>query len=147
MTPQISPVFLVPVDGSAYSNRALDYVIRRALDSGSTAKVHIVNVQMPLVGVNVKLFVSAESLQSLYREEGHKIIDPALETLRAAGITGEAHLRVGEASESIIDVSRDIGATEIVMGSHGRGALAGALMGSVAQKVVHQSEVPVVLLK
>jgi nucleotide-binding universal stress UspA family protein len=147
VTPQTSPVFLVPVDGSAYSNRALDYVIRRVLDSGSSAKVHIVNVQMPLVGVNVKLFVSAESLQSLYREEGHKIIDPALETLRAAGITGEAHLRVGEASEAIIDVSRDIGATEIVMGSHGRGALAGALMGSVAQKVVHQSEVPVVLLK
>jgi nucleotide-binding universal stress UspA family protein len=33
------------------------------------------------------------------------------------------------------------------MGSHGRGALAGALVGSVAQKVVHLSPVPVVLVK
>jgi len=33
------------------------------------------------------------------------------------------------------------------MGSHGRGALAGALMGSVAQKVVHLSDIPVILLK
>jgi len=140
-------VFLIPIDGSPFSARAVDYVIARIRQNPGAHSVHVITVQMPLVGVNIKLFVSAESLQSLYREEGHKILDPALETLRAAGITGEAHLRVGEAGESIIDVSRDIGATEIVMGSHGRGALAGALMGSVTQKVVHQSEVPVVLLK
>jgi nucleotide-binding universal stress UspA family protein len=33
------------------------------------------------------------------------------------------------------------------MGTHGRGILAGALIGSVAQKVVHLSPVPVVLVK
>jgi nucleotide-binding universal stress UspA family protein len=33
------------------------------------------------------------------------------------------------------------------MGSHGRGALAGAFVGSVAQKVVHGASVPVVLVK
>ena len=147
MNADTSPVFLVPVDGSEYSNRALDYVVRRLRENRGSGAVHIVNVQMPLVGVNVKLFISAESLQSLYREEGHKVIDAALAKLRAAGIEGAAHLRVGEASQSIIDISQEIGATEIVMGSHGRGALTGAVMGSVAQKVVHQSLIPVVLLK
>jgi len=33
------------------------------------------------------------------------------------------------------------------MGSHGRGALSGAVLGSVAQKVVHLASVPVVLVK
>jgi len=33
------------------------------------------------------------------------------------------------------------------MGTHGRGALAGTLIGSVAQKTVHLSPVPVVLVK
>jgi nucleotide-binding universal stress UspA family protein len=40
-----------------------------------------------------------------------------------------------------------VGVNEIVMGSHGRGALAGAFMGSVAQKVVHLANIPVVLVK
>jgi nucleotide-binding universal stress UspA family protein len=46
-----------------------------------------------------------------------------------------------------MDYSNEKKADEIVMGSHGRGALSGAVLGSVAQKVVHLSSVPVVLVK
>jgi nucleotide-binding universal stress UspA family protein len=47
----------------------------------------------------------------------------------------------------ILDYAAEKAVDEIVMGSHGRGALAGALVGSVAQKVVHGASVPVVLVK
>jgi len=139
--------FLIPVDGSEFSLRALDYVIGRIKQNPSEHRVHVLNVQMPLVGVNVKLFVSAESLQEIYREEGEKILAPVLQRLKNAKVSATPHIGVGEASQVIIDFSKEVKATEIVMGSHGRGALAGALMGSVAQKVVHVSSIPVVLLK
>ena len=139
-------VFLVPVDGSDYSNRALDYVIGRCRGaSGQT--VHVINVQAPIVTVNVKLFVSAESLQTYYRDEGTKVVEPAVARLKAAGIDATPHIIVGEAGKVIADFSGEIAAEEIVMGSHGRGALAGALVGSVAQKVVHLAKIPVVLVK
>jgi nucleotide-binding universal stress UspA family protein len=140
-------VFLIPVDGSEYSMRAINYVIDRVKQNPSEHRVHILNVQMPLVGVNVKLFVSVESLQEIYREEGEKVLAPVLEKLKNANISATPHIGVGDASQVIIDFGKEVKATEIVMGSHGRGALAGALMGSVAQKVVHLSDIPVILLK
>ena len=70
-----------------------------------------------------------------------------LEKLKEAKISATPHIGVGETSQVIIDFGKEVKATEIVMGSHGRGALAGALMGSVAQKVVHLSDIPVILLK
>ena len=140
-------VFLVPVDGSDFSTRAIDYVISRIKENPGKYVVHVLNVQMPIVGVNIKLLVSAESLETMYREEGEKILKPSLERLQVAGISASPHIGVGDASQVIIDFSQTLKATEIVMGSHGRGALAGALMGSVAQKIVHLSKIPVVLLK
>ena len=140
-------VFLVPIDGSDFSSRAVDYVISRIKENPGKHVVHALNVQMPVVGVNIKLLVSAESLETMYREEGEKILKPSLERLQVAGISASPHIGVGDASQVIIDFSQTLKATEIVMGSHGRGALAGALMGSVAQKVIHLSKIPVVLLK
>ena len=140
-------VFLIPVDGSSFSARAVDYVIERVRQNPGAHTVHVITVQMSLVGVNIKLFVSAESLQTYYREEAQKILDPVLDTLRQAGISATPHIEVGDAAQVIIEAANAIHATEIVMGSHGRGALAGALMGSVAQKVVHLSKIPVILLK
>jgi nucleotide-binding universal stress UspA family protein len=97
--------------------------------------------------VNVKLFVSQDSLQTYYREEGTKILEPALAKLAAAGLSAEPHIGVGDAGKVVVDYAVEKAVDEIIMGSHGRGALAGALMGSVAQKVVHLSPVPVVLVK
>lgn len=140
-------VFLVPVDGSEFSSRAIDYVIRRVREQPGSHQVHVLNVQMPLVGVNVKLLISAERLQGVYREEGEKLVQPAIDALRSKGIPATPHIGVGDASEVINEFSASLSADEIVMGSHGRGALAGAIMGSVAQKVVNLTKIPVVLLK
>jgi nucleotide-binding universal stress UspA family protein len=138
---------LLPVDGSEYSDRALDYAIARAAKTRDTVHAHVLTVQAPIVTVNVKLFVSQDSLQTYYREEGTKILEPALAKLAAAGLSAEPHIGVGDAGKVVVDYAVEKAVDEIIMGSHGRGALAGALMGSVAQKVVHLSPVPVVLVK
>lgn len=141
------PTLLIAVDGSAYSDRAVDYVLRRAATSREPVRAHLLNVQVPLVGVNVKLFVSQDSLNSYYREEGMAVLQPVLEKLAAAGVPCAEHIGVGDAGQVIVDYAAAKACDEIVMGTHGRGALAGAVMGSVAQKVIHQSPVPVVLVK
>lgn len=140
-------VLLIPVDGSEYSARAIDYVARRVKSSSEPVRLHLLNVQAPIVTVNVKLFVSQESLQEYYREEGTKAITPAAEQLKAHGLEATPHISVGDAGKIICDFAVEKAATEIVMGTHGRGALAGTLIGSVAQKVVHLAPVPVVLVK
>ena len=69
---------LIPVDGSDYSRRAVDYAIRRAAATQGPTRVHLLNVQAPIVTVNVKLFVSQESLETYYREEGTKALADTL---------------------------------------------------------------------
>jgi nucleotide-binding universal stress UspA family protein len=138
---------LIPVDGSSYALKAVEYAITRAKHSASPFRVHLLNVQMQLASVNVKLFVSSESLESYYRDEGHRALEAPLALAKAAGLDVEYHIGVGDPAKVIMDYVTDKKADEIVMGSHGRGALAGAFVGSVAQKVVHLSPVPVVLVK
>ena len=138
---------LIPVDGSDYSLKAVDYAVYRARESKTPIEVHLLNVQMALASVNVKLFVSAESLESYYRDEGQRALEAPLACAKSAGLTVTPHIGVGDPAKIIIDYVAEKKADEIIMGSHGRGALAGAFVGSVAQKVVHLSSVPVVLVK
>jgi nucleotide-binding universal stress UspA family protein len=138
---------LIATDGSEYSDRAVDYVIRRAGQVSGPVKAHVLNVQATLQGVNVKIFISKDSLEEYYRDEGMAVVQPACRRLEAAGIRCEPHVGVGDAGEVTIEFARDKRCDEIVMGTHGRGVIGGAVMGSVAQKVVHLAGVPVVLVK
>ena len=109
--------------------------------------MHLLNVQVPVTGVNVKLFVSRESLEAYYRDEGMAVLGASRRRLAEAGLPHEHHIGVGDPGEVAVDFARTLACHEIVMGPHGRGFLAGALLGSVAQKVAHLSPVPVVLVK
>jgi nucleotide-binding universal stress UspA family protein len=140
--------FLVLVDGSNFSDRALDYVLGRAANAREPVRVHLLNVQVPVTGVNVKLFVKQKSLENYYREEGMKVLEAPRRRLQEAGIEHDYHIGVGEPGPVAVAYARDTACCqEIVMGTHGRGFLSGAVMGSVAQKVAQLSPVPVVLVK
>jgi nucleotide-binding universal stress UspA family protein len=138
---------LVPVDGSAFSDRAQQYAIKRIAAAPPGSRVHLLNVQTPAVGVNVKMFVSTESLEAYYREEAMKVLQPAIERLRAAGVPVEHHIGLGDIGSVVVDYAVDHRCDEIVMGTHGRGGLLGSVLGSAAQKVVQLAAVPVVLVK
>ena len=140
-------ITLIAIDGSEYSNRAVDYVMRRAAQTREPVQVHLLNVKLPLAGVNVKLFISQESQESYYREEGLAVLAAPRHRLEAAGIACEYHIGVGDPGHVIVEYAHSTGCDEVIMGTHGRGFLTGAAMGSVAQKVVHLSAVPVVLVK
>ena len=87
--------FLVAIDGSGYSDSAVDYVVRRAGLSRESVHVHLLNVQLPLGGVNVKLFIKPESVESYHREEGMATLAAPREALKAAGKTYELHMYEG----------------------------------------------------
>ena len=139
--------FLVAIDGSGYSDSAVDYVVRRAGMSKEPVHVHLLNVQTSLTGVNVKLFIKAESVESYYRDEGMAVLAAPRGVLKVAGISCDHHIGVGEPGQMIVSHAVANSCDEIVMGTHGRGALAGAVMGSVARNVIQQSSLPVVLVK
>lgn len=138
---------LVAVDGSAASERVLEHVIEECALLREPLEVHLLNVQQPLVGVNVKLFVSRADLEDYYREEGGKALAAARARLEAERLAYHPHIGVGDPAEVIVQYARDKRCWRIYMGTRGLGSMSGLLLGSVATKVLHLSPVPVVLVR
>ena len=138
---------LVTTDGSDNANRVIDYVIKQAGRCAEAVEVHLLNVQMPLTSLNIKLFISIDDLNAYYRDEGMVALNIPREKLDAAGIKYEFHIGVGDPAQVIAQYAEDKGCEQIVMGTRGLGTVSNLVLGSVATKVIHLAKVPVVLVK
>jgi nucleotide-binding universal stress UspA family protein len=65
---------------------------------------------------------------------------------RFEGVTTELAVENGPFAENILEVASQMNADLIVMGSHGRGGWEKILLGSVAEKVLHQSSIPMLII-
>ena len=83
-------------------------------------------------------------------EDAQATVDSAVQKLTAAGITTDGTVRdaiFGYAAREIVAEAKDRDAGVIVMGSRGRGDLAGLLIGSTAHKVLHLTDRPVLVVR
>jgi nucleotide-binding universal stress UspA family protein len=72
-----------------------------------------------------------------------RALNQEIETLRAHGITASTHVAEGHPAVAIVARAQAIGATMIVMGTHGRSGFRHFLLGSTAERVVRTATVPV----
>ncbi len=136
---------LLAVDGSDYTGKMLDYVIGQPL-FGQQHDYTLLNAQPPLPP-HAASAVGAAAARSYHQEEAQKVLEPALARLREGGYRVAADWRMGSAGETIARVASEGGFDLIVMGSHGYGALARLIMGSVATQVLANCTVPVLLIR
>ncbi|HWQ40023.1 MAG TPA: universal stress protein [Burkholderiales bacterium] len=138
---------LLPVDGSENSLRAVRHVIAHRDWYRDAPEIHVLNVQLPVASGAVKMFISQSQLNDYYRDEALAVLKQARDELDQAGLAYRHHIGVGELGATIAEFAKRLGCDLVVMGTHGRGAFTGALLGSVAAKVIHLSPVPVLLVK
>lgn len=142
----MNPLWLVPVDGSLHALRAVDHVIREAARNTIAPAMMLVNVQAPLPS-DVTRFVDSGVVQDYHREAGEAALASARARVEAAGLSCSAHVLVGETAPTIVDFAREKRCTLIVMGARGLGSVAGVLLGSVTNRVVHLTDLPVLVVK
>lgn len=135
---------LMPVDGSENSNHAVEFVIRKARFYAEPLEIHLLNVQHPFPGTIRGVHHEA---QQVHHDEGVAALASARKLLDDAGVKYTYHIGLGEPSEVIAHYVKEKGIDQIVMGTHGRGAMLGLLMGSVAKEVLHLVSIPVLLVK
>lgn len=85
-------------------------------------------------------------LEEPLKEQGQQTLAAARLALDQAGIENRAFVEIGEAARLITDYAKTYHCEMIVMGTHGMGATASLLLGSVATKVLHLASMPVVLV-
>jgi len=140
-------IILVPIDGSENALRALRHIIGTRDLYREPIELHLLNVQLPVASGAVKMFISQPQLNDYYRDEGLAALKEARALLDKAGVPFQHHIGVGEIAPTIASYAREKDCRQIAMGTHGRGGLAGALLGSVATKVIHLADRPVLLVK
>lgn len=138
--------WLIAIDNSEPSLKAVDHVIKEAASRQTPPKVFLVNVQAPLSS-DITRFIEGKVVADYHREAGDAALAAAKAKLVAAGLAYSAHILIGESAPSIVDFAKDKGCSMIIMGARGFGSVVGLFMGSVATKVVHLSPVPVLLIK
>lgn len=138
---------LIPVDGSANAQRAVEHVIKDIAALKETPQLLVLNVQWNVATGNVKLFISQQTINDYYREQGMAALQSAREALDAAGLPYQYHISIGTPAEAIVQYAKEQGADRIVMGRQGQGGLQSLLLGSVVNKVLHLAECPVLLVK
>ena len=137
---------LIPVDGSASSERAVRHVIELAKVVGAV-QAHLLNVQPAANAWEVKRFLREPEIEAIQLSLSEEATQAASTILDAAGIDYQRHHSVGEVAETIAEFSEACGCNQIVMGTRGMGSLEGLLLGSISTKVLHLVKVPVTLVK
>lgn len=137
---------LVPVDGSSTSNKAVEWALKMASESGAQVRlVHSVDELSYLSG-----YEYSGEMVKLARDQAERILLDAQQTAKAAGVGCDTRLldsagqRLGDA---IADASRDWGADLVVVGTHGRRGVGRVLLGSGAEQVIRHAPVPVLIVR
>ncbi|EON19886.1 universal stress protein [Cupriavidus sp. GA3-3] len=136
---------LLATDGSAYSDAAARYLVQNPLFSRDFV-VHVVHCEPDVAG-DIKTFIDRSTLDAWHREQNDKAMQSVASILGEAGIACECHGFVGFAPARIVEYAGSIGASLIVMGSHGRGGFLDAIIGSVARRVLAHAHCPVLLVR
>lgn len=79
-------------------------------------------------------------------DEAHGLLAEAAEHVKGYA-AAETVTLTGQPVSGILDCADSVGADLIVMGSHGRGGIRRALLGSVAEGVLRRANVPVMIIR
>ena len=133
---------LLATDSSPDAELAAQSAIELCEKTGS--ELHVVHVGEFLPAV----YAYTEEEPAELQRSAERLLDQETERIRAAGgrIAG-AHLRLGRPAEQIVNLSEELDAGVIVIGSRGLGRLRRALMGSVSDSVVRHAHCPVFVVR
>ncbi len=139
---------LLAVDGSKPSLDGVDCLIKHADWYRDKPVVELVTVHLPVPKLpNMGAAVGKNQIEKYYQEEGEARLAAAKKRLDGAGVKYQAQVLVGPVAETLVQHAKASGCDLIYIGTRGMTEIGKALLGSTATKVLHISEVPVLLVK
>lgn len=137
---------VLPVDGSEFTKKTIAFLVTHENMCGPDDELIVLNVQPPMPP-RVKSMVGATAVKEYHQEEASKVLKPIERFLNKHKLNFRTTWSVGSAAQEVLRTVDQEQAHMIVMGTHGHGLLGRAIMGSVAQRVIADAHVPVLLVK
>jgi nucleotide-binding universal stress UspA family protein len=137
---------LVPLDGSPLSEAVLPHA--QALAQAEGAEILILRVAVnPSAEFSFSDPALASELIQEMEAETQTYLKDLCSKLESTGIRTAYLMRKGPIAETILEVAGNMQADMIAMSTHGRSGLQRWLIGSIADRIVHHSSVPVLLIR
>ena len=138
---------VLAVDGSDYSQAAVDQVVHRPWPPGTT--IRVLSAIQPYTPPMTEVVVGAtiEQVTQQLLQDAKQLTERTARALAATGAAIETAVRQGDPREAIVDEAQEWGADLIVMGSHGRTGLKRWVLGSVAQAVAAHARCSVEIVR
>ena len=143
---------LVPTDGSNAAQKAAKYAVDLAKKLKATIIILSVIDQRPYVSQTVPAAKTTlhiiEPIEDYLREAAEAYAGEIKKLCDKGGVRSKTVITSGHPVEDIVKQATKTKADLIVMGSHGKSALAAAVLGSVTYGVIHKdSKIPVMVVK
>jgi nucleotide-binding universal stress UspA family protein len=139
---------LIAVDGSKPSLDAVQCLIEHAGWYREKPQLQLITVHLPVPKLpGMGAAVGKSQIEKYYQQEGEVRLAAAKRRLESAGIPYEPHVLVGPVAESIVKHAKDKRCELIYVGTRGMSELGKALLGSTATKLLHISDIPVLVVK
>lgn len=136
---------LIPTDGSAPAEAAIKEGIKLAKALGSKIYgLYVVDISA-FAGIPAEAIW--ENMRSLLEEEGKKALERVEKLADTKDVKCKTIMKEGIPSKEIISTAEEIKAGLIVMGTSGKSGLNRFLLGSVTEKVVRTSKIPVLVIR
>jgi len=146
---------LVAVDGSATSDKVLDFAVALSEKFGAALKVinvsealtvSVVSIeQAPSLGVGANLPVNSKDFRQIHEQILSKSLDRA--KINSPTLAISSVLREGDPALEIVSVAKEGEFDVVVVGHGGLGRVGELFLGGVAEKVVHLAPCPVVIVR
>lgn len=136
---------LVGVDGSEASWRAVE--LAAELAEGFGARLILANVAVPAPYPSELVGAERDRLEAAQRRESEQLLLKTADRLRLRRATVGILPLLGVAFRALLEAADEEDADLLVLGSQGKGAVQRLLVGSVADRVVHLSQKPVLVVR
>jgi nucleotide-binding universal stress UspA family protein len=141
---------LVTLDGSARA----ETVITHAIDIGRTmgAQITLLRVIDPASSGwgergAIGKSPSESTIRSLYVEQAQAYLQRVANQMEKSGLSVKTVVREGQPARQIVATAREVEADGIAMATQSRRGLNKLMFGSVAEAVLHEANVPILLLR
>lgn len=149
MTSTAYSKIVVAVDGSSTSDLALAEAIRVAGSEATVLALYVVDNGMMLFDAG---YYDPTQIERAFVDSGKRALEAAGKVLADAGVAFETKLVTdpavaGDIAASLNEAAREWGGDLLVVGTHGRRGVRRLVLGSVAEAVIRQSTMPVLLVR
>jgi nucleotide-binding universal stress UspA family protein len=139
---------LLPLDGSPLSQQAVPYAVELARQFN--AQLLLLRVVQPVVVPVVEYGYNRRLVEALHKQmwqDAEAYLQEMQRQPEIASLKVTPLLCEGDVAQSIIDAIEQYDVDTVVMATHGRGGLSRWVLGSVADRIVRGSPVPVLLIR